>query len=792
MTESQPPNRSDALPWFPTLLVGREPELDALLQLLEAPGVALITLTGPGGVGKTRLAVELAHRSAAQFSDGVYFVDLADLRDWRLVGSAIARALGVRVEVGQSLEAGIAAWLQGRSALLILDNFEHVIDAAPLVGMLLRGAQDLTILVTSRQPLRLSGEHEYLVRPLPTDADSSQPDAANRSPAFALFVERARVVRPDLTLDEDAVAAIEAIVHALDGLPLAIELAAARVRHLHPTALVERLERRLPLLTAGLRDQPERLQTMRNAILWSFDLLEPPAQRLLQTLAVFAGGFTLDAAFQVAKDEDDVMGGIATLVECSLLHPDHRAGVESRFAMLETIREFAVEQLQSGDEADIVRARHARWIAGEVDQRWEAVYGERLSPMAYLAWGDLELGNVRAALAWSLDSGEAETALKISGSFGLYWAWRGLYTEGRRWLQQCLAAGDGIESLWKARSLEVMGVLAAAQGDVGQARRYVQESLDLSRDPNDRVGEANALIRLGILAEDVGEYETAGDLLAEALQVAAEIDHRWFRAVTLTHLGIVHFGQNDLTRARADLIEAVEWGKPMNDPITLLVAPLFLGLLACETQQPAEAARWYEVMLETLELSGGIRDSRNQAPESFVRSVLAIGSLAIVLGAMDRAAALFGSAGRVRDMTGMALALPERAIYERDLERVRRELTPGEFDRHWRAGYEFAPDQVHSEVERLLAEARDQESEPETMPAGNPWSLSRREQEVLGLIVEGKSDPQIAEELFISPRTVSKHVENILGKMQAANRYEAAALAIRRGVETGDAAKSEA
>ena len=467
-------------------LVGRESEVATVTALCRDPSARLVTLTGPGGVGKTRLALQVAADLRTEFGSGVAFVPLAAIRDSALVLPAVAQALGVREIPGRPPDDALAVALRGRRMLLVLDNFEQVVSAAPAVGRLLAACPELRILATSRVPLRLSSEQRYLVPPLatPDSAPDQAADALADNPALRLFVRRARQVRPDLTLTPEITAAAASICRRLDGLPLAIELAAARIVVLPPPALLARLERALPVLSGGARDQPERLRTMREAIAWSYELLPSAAQALFRQLAVFAGGFTLEAATAVSQAEDDtevaLFDGVAGLVEASLLRSEVGLGGEPRFSMLETIREYGVERLAASSEEQLTQERHAAWVL---------TFAEGAEPELFRAdqqswWRRLEAErpNIRAALDWFEQTGDAERALRLAGALTTFNYMLGHFEEGQEWLRRALAVPGETSSTSRAWAIIGLGSLAWFRGDNDTARMLAGQSLAIARD----------------------------------------------------------------------------------------------------------------------------------------------------------------------------------------------------------------------------------------------------------------------------------------------------------------------
>jgi predicted ATPase/class 3 adenylate cyclase len=554
-------SRSASLPVQPTPLIGREQEVVITGQLLRREDVRLVTLTGPGGTGKTRLGIQVAAGLSDVFADGVYFVSLAPISDPMLVLPAIAKTLGIRDGVGQSLSARLAEVLLKKQVLLLLDNFEQVVGAAPQVADLLSTCPQLKVLVTSREVLHVRAEHEFAVPPLelPDPAHLSELAAIARAPSVALFLQRAQAVKPEFRLTITNARAVAEICVRLDGLPLAIELAAARMKLLSPQVLLTRLGRRLAMLTGGSRDVPARQQTLRNTIEWSYQLLNAWEQRLFRRLSVFVGGCTLLAAEAVCTLPDDgegeVLDGVASLIDKSLLKRVERAGEgseEPRLLMLETIREYGLEVLAARGEEEAARRAHADYFMQFAEEAEPALKGPQL--VMWLERLEREHDNLRAALQWALEGGRAEMALRLGTALERFWVVRGYRNEGRAFLERALAGSAGVAADVRAKALIAAARLAFIQSNYDQGEAFAQESLALFRELGDRRGVALSLDRLGMAAWRRGDFSAARVLMEEDLALFREVGDQDRVAWSLFTLGLLNSKQGEYTRA-CDLFE---------------------------------------------------------------------------------------------------------------------------------------------------------------------------------------------------------------------------------------------
>jgi predicted ATPase/serine/threonine protein kinase len=729
--ESRPNN----LPAQRTAFIGREPEATALRELLSRADVQLVTLTGPGGIGKTRLALQVAADAAAEFPAGVCFVPLSAVSDGGLIASTIAQALGVRETANQSSQESLKEYVSGleQPMLLLLDNFEHLVSAAPVIAQLLTAGPKLKIAVTSQAPLHVYGEHEFPVPPLALpDLKSIPPiEALTRLPAVALFVDRAQAVKHEFALTRENAPAVAAICARLDGLPLAIELAAARIKLLSPSAILTRLESRLNLLTGGARDLPTRQQTLRSTVDWSYGLLNAAEQTLLRRLSVFTGGCTLEGVEAVCDTKGDlgldILDGMASMVDKSLVQQVEQVDAETRFLMLNTIREYALERLgESNDEAAARRAHAAYYLVLAEEGAGDAV--------AHPEWLDrfeLEHDNFRLALDYLIKTKETEWGLRLGAALFHFWETREYLTEGRDAMARLLAMeGTAARPKLCARLQFAAAVLAGEQGDYESARQQLEQSLEICLELNDSRGVAVALNALAVNARDRaemdtpsilfercvaiwkdlgdsadiaralsnlanvaklrGEYERASLLYDECLTMFRKAGDSAGVAWTLNYQGDVARERADLVAARAFCEQSLAAFRRLRDGWGIASALSDLAGLSCDQGNDAEARRLYGESIKMFRELGHQR--------GIARALECLAVSAAAQSNAEQSLHLAGAAAALRQRLGAPQGMAEQPRLEKALEFARRRLGSAASLAAWMQGWGTPVDQAVREV----------------------------------------------------------------------------------------------
>jgi predicted ATPase/DNA-binding CsgD family transcriptional regulator len=786
LNENHSSNLLSLLPDLPiprTSLIGREPDVVAVSEMLLCDDVVLVTLTGPGGVGKTRLALAAAERVADAFADGIAFVSLAAIHDPDIVPAAIAQALGLRETNGKSISEQIRAFLATRHMLLVLDNFEQVVDAAPVIAELLTASSDLKILITSRISLYLNAEREFPVSPLPLPTPEQMAGSIDlaSNPSVALFVQRAQAVKPGFSLTPRDAPAVAEICNRLDGLPLAIELAAIRIKVMSPQALLARVTNRLALLTHGFRDAPSRQQTMRATIAWSHDLLPSLEQRLFRRLAVFVGGWTLDAAEAVVavgeehETGNEMLDGISALLDHSLVWQTRRADGEPRFGMLEMVRDYALEQLDESGEELTIRQRHAEYYLALAAQAGPRVEG---SNRKWLERLDPERENLRAAFVWLSEHEFTEESLRMVGDLRGFWRHRGYVLDGWTQIQTALALpGADLPTAARVHALTAAGQFAVLRDDDLRSIPLNSEALAIAQALGDRAAQPWLLTALGLAADNLGESDLAAQYWEQSLALARELGDLVSVArslCNLTALARMAGGPRDTDRRQAMYDEVVALGRAAEDPNNISLGLRGLAEVALERGAYQQTAGLLAPSL-AINADGGLH-------WGLPPDLAAVAQLAQAVGRHDAAAQLLGAHDALRERMGLPVWPAERAAYDQLVTTVRAAMPDDTYAALRATGQARPLEDVLALAKDVLAVAAALDPVPAAVPTSAPHGLTRREGELLRLLADGMTDREIADRLSISHYTVMRHVSSILNKLAVPSRTAAASFALRHGL----------
>jgi predicted ATPase/DNA-binding CsgD family transcriptional regulator len=813
--------RKHHLPAPLTALIGREREVDRLQHIFRRNEVRLVTLTGPGGVGKTRLALQVATGLVEDFAD-VFFISLSSILDPALVLSTITQVLGLKEAQLQTLLEQLKEYLQQRHTLLILDNFEQVLPAALLISELLTACPALKVLVTSRAVLHLSGEHQFPVLPLSIpDLEHLPPlDILAQTPAVALCLQRMQSVRPDFQLTETNAQALAQICAHLGGLPLAIELAAARINLLSPQALLARMKQRLSLLTGGAHDVPTRQQTLRNTLEWSYSLLNTDEQRLFRRMAIFVGGCTLEALEVVCNQEGvsalELLNRVGSLLDTSFLSQVSQGESEPRFMMLVTICEYALERLRESGEEDAISEAHASYYLALAKGGDLGLRGPEQG--VWLKQLEDEHHNLRTALHWFVEHGATEGALRLSNALSWFWYLHGYLREGCGWLERVLTLPGASECARdRAKALCNVGGLARFLGKFTLARSRLEESLALWQALGDRQGSAYTLSRLGTVLKLQEDLVRAHGLLAEGVALFREGGDSWGLALALYGLGDVVASEGDLPSAQMWLQESLSLWREIGDRWGIALSLNGLGdVMRCQGDYE-QAEKFYDQSLalfrdlgskwriayvihnlgHVAQAQGNYKRMAALFEESFALfqelghkggiadCLPGLAAVAGIQGHNELAVQLFAASQTLFNTLGVRLDYADHVEFDRNLAAVRTQLDEATFKDAWTRGQQMTWEQIVTAPERVKRLTTSQQASPlvfsqgQALPLASPSvSLTAREVEVLDLAAQGLSYAQIAQRLTISARTVDAHLRSIYSKLGVTSRIEATRVAI--------------